>query len=255
MAEDERGNIWCSTLKGINLIKVAENKIASYYSERGLVDNEYTIGASYQSMNGLIYLGGVKGITTFHPDSVTAQKGKSTVILSNLYLGGEAVTAKSKSGGKPILDTFVTRADKISLAYEDNTFTLEFSTLDYRNSGNIFYEYRIREYEKNWTSTQLGINQITYNHLNSGKYTFEIRACENGQYTPVKVIRIDIAAPWWRSSLAYVCYALILLAVAFQIYLSVRRRHQKEMNEERIKLFINLSHEIRSPMTLIVSPL
>ena len=165
------------------------------------------------------------------------------------------MTAKSKSGGKPILDTFVTRADKISLAYEDNTFTLEFSTLDYRNSGNIFYEYRIREYEKNWTSTQLGINQITYNHLNSGKYTFEIRACENGQYTPVKVIRIDIAAPWWRSSLAYVCYALILLAVAFQIYLSVRRRHQKEMNEERIKLFINLSHEIRSPMTLIVSPL
>ena len=84
LAEDERGNIWCSTLKGINLIKVAENKIASYYSERGLVDNEYTIGASYQSMNGLIYLGGVKGITTFHPDSVTAQKGKSTVILSNL---------------------------------------------------------------------------------------------------------------------------------------------------------------------------
>lgn len=75
------------------------------------------------------------------------------------------MTAKSKSGGKPILDTFVTRADKISLAYEDNTFTLEFSTLDYRNSGNIFYEYRIREYEKNWTSTQLGINQITYNHL------------------------------------------------------------------------------------------
>ncbi|WP_195472213.1 two-component regulator propeller domain-containing protein [Bacteroides xylanisolvens] len=255
LAEDERGNIWCSTLKGINLIKVAENKIASYYSERGLVDNEYTIGASYQSMNGLIYLGGVKGITTFHPDSVTAQKGKSTVILSNLYLGGEAMTAKSKSGGKPILDTFVTRADKISLAYEDNTFTLEFSTLDYRNSGNIFYEYRIREYEKNWTSTQLGINQITYNHLNSGKYTFEIRACENGQYTPVKVIRIDIAAPWWRSSLAYVCYALILFVVAFQIYLSVRRRHQKEMNEERIKLFINLSHEIRSPMTLIVSPL
>ena len=213
LAEDERGNIWCSTLKGINLIKVAENKIASYYSERGLVDNEYTIGASYQSMNGLIYLGGVKGITTFHPDSVTAQKGKSTVILSNLYLGGEAVTAKSKSGGKPILDTFVTRADKISLAYEDNTFTLEFSTLDYRNSGNIFYEYRIREYEKNWTSTQLGINQITYNHLNSGKYTFEIRACENGQYTPVKVIRIDIAAPWsgkTHYTLSLIFYTFIL---------------------------------------------
>ena len=81
---------WQKMRGGISGVKVAENKIASYYSERGLVDNEYTIGASYQSMNGLIYLGGVKGITTFHPDSVTAQKGKSTVILSNLYLGGKS---------------------------------------------------------------------------------------------------------------------------------------------------------------------
>ncbi|WP_294558200.1 two-component regulator propeller domain-containing protein [uncultured Bacteroides sp.] len=255
LAEDERGNIWCSTLKGINLIKVAENKIVSYYSERGLVDNEYTIGASYQSMNGVINFGGIKGITTFHPDSITTQKGPAAVILSNLYLGGEVVTTQTKSGGKSVLDTFVTSADKIHLAYEDNTFTLEFSTLDYRNSGNIFYEYRIREYEKNWTPTQLGVNQITYNHLNSGKYTFEVRACENGQYTPVRVIQLDIAAPWWRSSWAYVCYLLLSLVVVLQIYLSVRRRHQKEMSEEKIKLFINLSHEIRSPMTLIVSPL
>lgn len=255
LAEDERGNIWCSTLKGINLINVVENKIITYYSERGLVDNEYTIGASYQSMNGVINFGGVKGITTFHPDSITTREVQKTVVLSNLYLSGEVVNTRTLSGGKPILDTFVTDANRISLAYEDNTFTLEFSTLDYRNSGSIFYDYRIREYETNWTSTQLGVNQITYNHLNSGNYTFEIRACENGQYTPVKTFRIHIAPPWWRSSWAYACYALLLLAIVLLIFLDVKRRHQREMSEEKIKLFINLSHEIRSPMTLIVSPL
>lgn len=255
LVEDKHGNIWCSTLKGINQIKVTEDKIASFYSERGAVDNEYTIGASYQSADGVINFGGVKGITTFHPDSIVATKEQITVVLSNLYLGGEVVTAKSRSGGKPILDTLITHADNFFLAYEDNTFTLEFSTLNYRNPGNIFYEYRIKEYEKNWNSTQLGVNQITYNHLNPGRYTFEIRACENGEYTQVKVIRMDIAAPWWRSSLAYVCYMLVLFVVAYLIYLTVRRQHQKEMNEEKIKLFINLSHEIRSPMTLIMSPL
>lgn len=255
LAEDERGNIWCSTLKGINLIKVTDNKIVTYYSERGLVDNEYTIGASYQSMNGVINFGGVKGITTFHPDSITTREVQKTVVLSNLYLSGEVVTARTLSGGNPVLDTFVTDANRISLAYEDNTFTLEFSTLDYRNAGSIFYEYRIREYEKNWTSTQLGVNQITYNHLNFGSYTFEVRACENGQYTPVKTILIHIASPWWRSSWAYACYALLLLGVAYLLFLNVKRRHQKEISEEKIKLFINLSHEIRSPMTLIVSPL
>ncbi|WP_288359618.1 two-component regulator propeller domain-containing protein [uncultured Bacteroides sp.] len=255
LAKDKRGNIWCSTLKGINQIKVAEGKIASFYSERGLVDNEYTTGASYQSSDGVVSFGGVKGITTFHPDSVVVSKEQVIVVLSNLYLGGEAVTAKSQSGGRHVLDTLITCVDKILLAYEDNTFTFEFSTLDYRNPGNIFYEYRIREYEKKWNSTQLGVNQITYNHLNPGKYTFEVRACTNGEYTRIKVIRMEIASPWWRSSFAYVCYTLVLLVVAYLIYLAVRRQHQKEINEEKIKFFINLSHEIRSPLTLIISPL
>lgn len=255
LVEDEHGNIWCSTLKGINLVNVDENRIVSYYSERGLVDNEYMPGASFQSMDGMIYLGGIKGVTYFHPDSIVQQQKQLEVILSNIYLGGKIVTTGQKSGNRAIIETVATLANDIHLAYEDNTFMLEFSTFDYKSVDNIFYEYRIREYGEEWTATQPGVNQITYNHLNSGDYTFEVRACENGQYSSVKVLRISIAAPWWRSSLAYVCYVLIFLVVVFQIYLSVRRRHQKEMSEERIKLFINLSHEIRSPMTLIVSPL
>ena len=255
VAEDEHGNIWCSTLKGINLVNVDENRIVSYYSERGLVDNEYMPGASFQSMDGMIYLGGIKGITYFHPDSIVQQQKQLEVVLSNLYLGGKAVTVGQKSGSRPIIETVATQANDIRLAYEDNTFMLEFSTFDYKNVDNIFYEYRIREYGKEWTATQLGVNQITYNHLSSGNYTLEVRACENGQYRPVKVFYISIAAPWWRSLPAYICYVLLVVTALGQIYLMLRRRHQKNLNEEKIKLFINLSHEIRSPMTLIISPL
>lgn len=255
LAEDEHGNIWCSTLKGINLVNVDENRVVSYYSERGLVDNEYMPGASYQSMNGMIYLGGIKGITYFHPDSIVRQQKKLEVMLSNIYLGGETVTVRQKSRKYSIIETVATQTTDINLAYEDNTFTLEFSTLDYKNVDNIFYEYRIREYGKEWTATQPGVNQITYNHLNSGNYTFDVRACENGQYSPVKELRIHIAAPWWRSVPAYICYISLLLIALGQIYLMIKRRHQKNLNEEKIKLFINLSHEIRSPMTLIISPL
>ena len=255
LAEDERGNIWCSTLKGINQIDVKENRIASYYSERGLVDNEYIREAYYQSMDGTIYFGGIKGITSFHPDSIVQQKKHLRVTLTNIYLGGQPVTAKQQSGGRSVIDAIVTQAEQIHFAYEDNTFTLEFSTFDYKNAENIFYEYRIKEYGKAWTATLPGVNQITYNHLSPGSYTFEVRACENGQYSPVKVIHVHIAPPWWRSIPAYIFYMLLLVIVFVQIYFMLRRRQQKALNEEKIKLFINLAHEIRSPMTLIVSPL
>lgn len=255
LAEDERGNIWCSTLKGINLINVKENRIASYYTERGLVDNEYILGACYQSMNGTIYFGGIKGITSFHPDSIAQKQKQMNVFLTNIYIGGQPVTVGQRSGGSPILDTIVTQVENVNLAYEDNTFTLEFSTFDYRNAGNIIYEYRIKEHGKDWISALPGVNQITYNHLSPGSYTFEVRACENGQYSVVKVIHVHIAPPWWCSLPAYICYILLLCIVLVQVYFMVRRRHQKVMNEEKIKLFINLSHEIRSPMTLIISPL
>ncbi|CAG9929745.1 two-component regulator propeller domain-containing protein [Bacteroides ovatus] len=255
LAEDEHGNIWCSTLKGINLVNVDENSIVSYYSERGLVDNEYVPGTSYQAMNGMIYFGGVKGMTYFHPDSIVQQQKQLEVVLSNIYMEGKAVTVKQMSGGRFVIETNVTKASDINLAYVDNTFTLEFSTFDYKNIEAISYKYRIREHTKEWETTRPGINQITYNHLNSGNYTFEVCACKNGRYSPVKVIRIHIAAPWWRSSSACICYILLFIIALWQIFLMIRRHHRKILNEEKIKFFINLSHEIRSPMTLIISPL
>jgi signal transduction histidine kinase/ligand-binding sensor domain-containing protein/DNA-binding response OmpR family regulator len=256
LAKDVHGNIWCSTLKGINLLRVSDKQIISYDMGHGLAGNEYTINAvSFRDDEDMIYFGGVKGITSFHPDSIRFTDTAGHIVLSAMYLNGKSVNTKTRSGDAPVISVELYKAEEIRLSYEDNTFTLEFSTLNFDDPVNTFYEYRLKGLEDKWSVTQPGMNQITYNQLPPGRFIVEARACQSGQYTSVREIGIHIVPPWWRSAGAYVGYVVLLLLGVLQIYLSMKRKHQREINDEKIKLFVNLSHEIRSPMTLIMSPL
>jgi len=256
LAKDAHDNIWCSTLKGINKLQVSDGEFVSYSAGGGLIDNEYTSNAAVGcSTDGTIYFGGTNGITVFHPDSITAVKNNEHIALSALYLNGKSVDTKTMSGGKKVIKEELRHAKEIKLSFYDNTFTLEFMTFTYNDTDNTFYEYRLKGKEKKWNTTRPGINQITYNHLPHGYYQIEVRACRNGVYSDILSIGVRISPPWWQSVWAYLGYFILALLIILQIYFSAKRKHQREMDEEKIKLFVNLSHEIRSPMTLILNPL
>jgi signal transduction histidine kinase/ligand-binding sensor domain-containing protein/AraC-like DNA-binding protein len=238
LVEDKQGNIWCSTLKGISKLQVCNKKFYLYNTGREMIDNEYASNAPVAiSSDGTVFFGGTQGITVFHPDSLSASKPKQ-VILSAIYLNGKRTSTK-----------------EIKLSFYNNTLTLEFTTFTYDDPANTFYEYRLKGKEEKWNATRPGINQITYNHLPPGHFTIEARACRNGIYSDILPISVRISPPWWQSAGAYILYTVIALFVLLQIYFNIKRKHQQEMNEEKIKLFVNLSHEIRSPMTLIMNPL
>lgn len=256
LAKDMHGNIWCSTLKGLSKLQISDGKIVSYYTGRGLIDNEYTSNAAVSySPDGAIYFGGTNGITVFQPDSITVISNNGHIALSAIYLNGKSVNTKTISGKKPVIKEELCRAKEIELSYNDNTFTLEFTTFTYDDPDNTFYEYRLKGAEKKWNATRPGINQITYNHFPHGFFEIEVRAYRNGVYSDILPISVRVSPPWWQSVWAYIGYTILALLVILQIYFSVKRKHQREMDEEKIKLFVNLSHEIRSPMTLIMNPL
>ena len=255
LAEDSEGNIWCSTFRGINQLRMKEKRIINYYTGSGLVDKEYIRGVYFQDKDGTVYFGGSYGITSFSPDEITNPEFHQEVMLTNMYIGNIPVNTKTISGNKRVIECMLTDATDFYLAHEDNTFTFEFSTMDYREPENINYEYRLLGLDTAWNSTLLGGNRLTYNHLPSGNYTLEVRACKNGSYTPVKQLQIHIAFPWYRTIYAYICYFLLLLALVVQSYFILKRKRQEEINEAKLRFFINISHEIRSPMTLIISPL
>ena len=256
LAEDTQGNIWCATLKGISKLQVSDKKFYLYNIGNEMTDNGYTSnGAAATSSDGTIYFGGTQGITVFCPDSISDSSKPKQIVLSAIYLNGKSVNTKTLSGNKPVIKENPRKTKEIRLSFYDNTFTLEFTTFTYDDPSNTFYEYRLKDREEKWNTTRSGINQITYNHLPHGHFVIEVKACRNGIYSDILPIKVRISPPLWQSVWAYLLYATLILLVLLQIYFSVKRRHHQEMTEEKIKLFVNLSHEIRSPMTLIMNPL
>lgn len=255
LEKDDNGNIWCSTFKGISQLRLEEDRVVTYYSGNGLVDMVYSRGISFQDKHGIIYFAGNTGITSFCPGDVAISSYDNEVLVTNAYLYNRSININTLSGKNQVVTTGVLSAKEYKLAYEDKAITFEFSTMDFKDPENICYEYRLKELDSNWNSTLPGISQVTYNHLNPGKYTLEVRATKYGAYSPVKRLSLVISSPWYRSGIAYAMYLSFCLLLTALVANIIRKKRKEQINESRLQFFINISHEIRSPLTLIISPL
>lgn len=266
LSEDSRHDIWISTYMGISRYDINDNRFINYYSGDGLQGNEFTHGAFYKNRNGKIYFGGVNGITSFLPENIGNTSKEAKVWITDFYIFNKPVHKNTLSGGKPVISTSVQDAKNFRLSYKDNTFSIVFSTLQYNNPEQISYQYKIDELGSQWLNTEPGENRVTYNNLPPGKYTFQVRALNYGNYSETRTVKILITPPWYQTWWAYCIYTALagLLVLGIINYILSRMRHRREimkrehaeqLNEAKLQFFINISHEIRTPMTLIINPL
>ena len=241
IVEDQSGDLWCSTAMGIWHYQTQKGLFVNYLHGNGLGSREYVNGVAMHTPDDRIWFGISDGITSFTPEDIRdSRPAGSTIHLTGVYIGNSSVRI-------PPDDTF-------EFSYLDNTFTMEFSLLNYLNTENVIYEYRINKSEA-WTSTMAGRNRIPFTHLQPGLYTLEVRAFDSGTYTEPQEYRIVIRAPWYRSSWAYLIYILLSLLVFGLLLWAYLRKRQQELDEEKMKFLINATHDIRSPLTLIMGPL
>ena len=263
--EDYKGRIWIGTTCGLNQVDTEKGTINKYYSDNGLQSNEFSDAAACTLWGGkMLVMGGTGGINWFDTDKVKQHPWQAKVTISGLLVGNKPVARNMESGIYTITDKGVYNSDKFSLSHEDNTFTIQLSTLTYNNVEQISYAYSING--EDWRTIQPGINELSFSHMPAGTYKFRVKAICNGYETPVKEFSIIVHPAWYASIWAKFCYLLAFLWLCL-LYIKHRKRkiedqlvlqqhiHAEEMGEAKLKFFMNISHEIRTPLTLILTPL
>ena len=240
IVRDRKGDYWVSTTMGIWQYDQNTKRFIGHINGNGLTTREYVLGSMMHTSDDMIAFGTSDGITTFYPNVVRANKMEmGNVYLTNFIIAGKASNCLS---------------DNFKIPYSENSFTLEFSLLNYKNTDNISFQYRING--GNWSSTNEGANAVSFNKLKPGNYKLEVRANSNGQYSKKPtVINIKVCDPWYASPEAYLLYFLAIASAVLYVFYTYERRRKADLEETKMQFLINATHDIRSPLTLIMGPL
>jgi signal transduction histidine kinase/ligand-binding sensor domain-containing protein/CheY-like chemotaxis protein/AraC-like DNA-binding protein len=260
--QDNQGAFWCSTYNGIFEYDANSGKITSYHDTDGLQSNQFNYNAALKLSTGEIVFGGIKGFNII-----------DTKINSQIHNFPKLVITSIKVNNKVFDQSGLASfgIDKLKLSYEESMLNIDFAALEYSLPEKISYAYFLEGWDSQWHYVD-NIRSANYSRITEGDYVLKIKStnAEGVWNTKSISLPITILPPWYRSTLAYICY---LLAIAFIIYVvdkyqrqqeklkyEVKLSHdlakqEKELNEKKLTFFTNISHEFRSPLTMIINPL
>ena len=275
--EDEYGKLWVSTNKGISVFDPQHKVFKNYTYHNGIQQSNFNIGAGLRTSTGEMYFGGNEGFNFFNPKYLYQNRNIPSLVFTDLKIGNKSV--------KPIenaeISESIATAKKIDLSYKQN-FSLDFVALNYTAPQESQYSYMLEGFDKEWNHVG-SVTTAVYTNLDPGKYTFRLKAqSEDGSWhTPEKVIEIIVNPPFWRTYYAYFTYFLLLILIfwtlrrraiqklRYEFALEQERREVKhliekerteaerkmELEQLKIKFLTNLSHELKTPLTLILNPI
>lgn len=261
--EDNSGNLWIATNKGIIRFNPANRSINCFTKEDGLLNSENGPAAKFHLANDDIFYGSADGFTVFNATRLSQESDNINLIINDLYVNGRKVTCSDESG---ILDTHIDMCPKLLLKSSQNSFDFTISvTGSSQSSPDI--EYRLTGYSDIWQPAGNPDNRISFKNIPYGKYTLEIHETSTGITRRLPVhIDVPIFLRWW----AFIIYSLLVAGLITLILWFIRQRdkrnneaiiaemkyrQEKSMLEEKMNFLANIVHEIKTPLTLIKSPL
>ena len=240
LKKDARGNLWMSTAQGIWCYDSKAKSFFSFEKGNGLLTKEYLSGVVGSTSDGVICYGNSEGLTYFRPSQVKDYNEKTSAI----YLSGVLLDGK--------MAPFI--GDDLSVPSDFKSIVLSFSLLDYQSVGNIVFQYRINGGK--WISNAAGDNNFNFTGLSYGHYRIEVRTYCNGKYSMYnKVINLDVLAPWFLTVWAKLIYLFLILGLTAAVIIVFLRKKKRDLEEAKMQFLINATHDIRSPLTLIMEPL
>ena len=263
--EDSGGNLWVSTNKGLSKFDVKAQRFTNYDISHGLPNNQFNFKSAFKDRDGWLYFGTINGLCFFHPDSLMKNDTRPVIYLSDLKLFNKSVAI----GAGSILERAIDATAKIVLPYSDNVITLEFGSINYYSSGNNKYAYYLEGFEQEWNYVD-GKNNATYTNLSPGEYTFKVKSANNDGFwsDTARELNISVLPPFWLSKWAMLLYGVLVIGlfVMYRTFLNYRNREKmaiqleriekekiREINQHKLNFFTYISHEFKTPLTLIMA--
>ena len=249
--EDLQGRIWISSPNGLYCYNPKDESLSNYTSKDGLPTDQFNFNSGFQDSNGRIYFGTLYGLIVFQPSMIGDDRKTMKVLFTDVT-----------PYGIPIMNN-----ETLTLDYNQNTFSIEFAVLQFAVSQSKWFRYKIND-ETEWTILK-DIQSIHFTELRPGRYDLQIQASsENGIWEgPITRLNIHINNPWWWTAWARMSYLAILIMAGYFLYKHYSKRKNEKLHlqqeqetnqryrevlQSKIQFFTAITHEIRTPLTLIM---